>query len=170
MKYFITIDGTLVEVERDGEDVRLKGARAERAVLTPVEGSPVLLLRIGGDAAEVHRVTVRREGPRGRYVLRVDGRRYDVEALDERARAIRDLAAAREGATGPQPLRAPMPGLIVGVRVTVGQQVEEGQGVIAMEAMKMENELRAPAAGRVKAVHAKVGAAVEKGMVLVEFE
>jgi len=170
MKYFVVVDGTPVVVERDGEEVRLQGERSERAALTPVPGSPVLLLRIGGDGAELHQVTVRREGPRGRYVLRVDGRRYDVEALDERARAIRDLTVAREGVSGPRPLRAPMPGLVVGVRVTVGQQVEEGQGVIAMEAMKMENELRAPAAGTVKAVHAKVGTAVEKGMVLVEFE
>ncbi len=51
-----------------------------------------------------------------------------------------------------------------------GDEVQAGQGVAAMEAMKMENELRAPAAGRVKVVHAAVGQAVEKGALLVEFE
>jgi biotin carboxyl carrier protein len=63
-----------------------------------------------------------------------------------------------------------MPGLIVRVDVRPGDVVGAGQGVVAMEAMKMENELRAPAGGTVKAVHATVGSAVEKGAVLVEFE
>jgi len=63
-----------------------------------------------------------------------------------------------------------MPGLMVRIDVKVGDQVIAGQGVAAMEAMKMENELRAPAAGRVKAVRATVGQAVEKGAMLVEFE
>ncbi len=170
MKYYVVIDGTRVEVERDADEVRVNGGRAERAVLTAVAGSPVLMLAIGDGSQELHRVMVRREGPRGHYVLRVDGRRHTVEALDARARAIRDLAAAREGASGPRPLVAPMPGLVVGVHVIAGQHVEEGQGVVAMEAMKMENELRAPAPGTVRVVHAKVGEAVEKGAVLVEFD
>jgi biotin carboxyl carrier protein len=170
MRYYVVIDGTRVEVERDGEEVRVNGDRAERAVLTVVAGSPVLMLAIGDGTQELHRITARRDGPRGQYVLRVDGRRHAVEALDERVRSIRDLAAARAEASGPRPLAAPMPGLVVGVHVVVGQRVERGQGVIAMEAMKMENELRAPAPGTVRVVHAKVGEAVEKGAVLVEFD
>jgi biotin carboxyl carrier protein len=63
-----------------------------------------------------------------------------------------------------------MPGLIVRIDVKEGDQVQAGQGVAAMEAMKMENELRAPAAGRVKAVRVAVGQAVEKGALLVEFD
>jgi pyruvate carboxylase subunit B len=102
--------------------------------------------------------------------LRIDGRRYAVEALDERTRAIRDLSAASAGPVGPQPVRAPMPGLMVRIDVKTGDQVTAGQSVAAMEAMKMENELRAPAAGRVKAVHVAVGQAVEKGALIVEFE
>jgi biotin carboxyl carrier protein len=121
-----------------------------------------------GDA--VHRVTARRDGPRGTFVLRIDGRRYPVEALDERTRTIRDLSKAAAGPLGPQPVRAPMPGLMVRIDVSVGDQVLAGQGVAAMEAMKMENELRAPAPGRVKAILVNVGQAVEKGAVLVEFE
>ncbi|MBL8996007.1 MAG: acetyl-CoA carboxylase biotin carboxyl carrier protein subunit [Gemmatimonadetes bacterium] len=63
-----------------------------------------------------------------------------------------------------------MPGLIVRVEVAVGDRVVAGQGVVVMEAMKMENELRAPAAGVVRAVHVEAGAAVEKGTALVEFD
>ena len=63
-----------------------------------------------------------------------------------------------------------MPGLIVRVNVNPGDAVQAGQGLVVMEAMKMENELRSSAAGVVKAVHVAPGKAVEKGAVLVELE
>ena len=63
-----------------------------------------------------------------------------------------------------------MPGLVVRVNVRPGDQVRPGQGLVVMEAMKMENELRAHAGGRVKTVLVAAGMAVEKGTVLVELE
>jgi pyruvate carboxylase subunit B len=63
-----------------------------------------------------------------------------------------------------------MPGLIVRVNVSPGDAVQAGQGLVVMEAMKMENELRAPAAGTVKTVMVEPGKAVEKGTVLVDFD
>jgi pyruvate carboxylase subunit B len=63
-----------------------------------------------------------------------------------------------------------MPGLIVRIHVEVGAEVSAGQGLVVMEAMKMENELRAPAAGRVKAIVVMPGTAVEKGALLIEPE
>ena len=170
MKYIVDVGGKRVEVERVGETVRVDGGPAQRAQLTTVDGSPMLLLRLGDSPHQVYRVTAHAGEARGCYTLGIDGRRFTVEALDERTRAIRDLSAAREGPSGPRPLVAPMPGLIVKVHVVAGDRVEAGQGAVAMEAMKMENELRVPAAGTVKAVHAKVGEAVEKGAMLVEFE
>jgi pyruvate carboxylase subunit B len=61
-----------------------------------------------------------------------------------------------------------MPGLVVRVLATVGDEVAAGEGLVVVEAMKMENELRASAPGRITAVHAVAGTAVEKGAVLVE--
>jgi pyruvate carboxylase subunit B len=119
---------------------------------------------------EVHRVVVRPGATRGSYTLWLDGHRFEVEALDERTRAIRDLSAASAASSGPAPLVAPMPGLIVRVAVAEGDEVRAGQPLVVMEAMKMENELRSPAAGRVRSVVAQVGAAVEKGALLVELE
>jgi len=167
MKYIVEIAGKRMEVTVDGDLVSVDGGPSERARVAELAGTPVRLVTIG-DA--VHRVTARREVPRGSYLLRIDGRRYPVEALDERTRTIRDMSAAAAGPVGPQPVRAPMPGLMVRIDVKVGDQVAAGQGVAAMEAMKMENELRAPGAGRVAAILAKVGQAVEKGAVIVEFE
>jgi pyruvate carboxylase subunit B len=167
MKYIVDVNGERLTVELLGGDEVRVGDRVLRARLTDVEGTPVSLLHVG-DA--VHRVLARRLGTRGHYTVALDGHAFSVEALDERTRAIRDLSAANAGAAGPSPLVAPMPGLVVRVAVAVGDQVAAGQGLVVMEAMKMENELRSSAAGTVKAVHAAPGSAVEKGTVLVELE
>lgn len=166
MKYLVDLDGARVEVQLDGGVATVDGA-SEAAHLADVEGTSVRLVTIGGVQ---HRVVARRTGPRGGYVLWMDGWRFEVEALDERARAIKELSAATAGPAGPTPVIAPMPGLIVRVQVAVGDRVRAGQGIVVMEAMKMENELRAPADGTVKSIAAVPGQAVEKGTKLVEFE
>ncbi len=164
MKYIVDIGGERLEVELDGETARVGGV--SRSVhLADVEGTPVHLVGIGD---RVHRVVARRHPERGRYTLRFDGWRLEAEALDERTRAIRDLTAEQAAHAGPLPVTAPMPGMIVRVHVQVGDTITAGQGVIAMEAMKMENELRAATAGTVKAVLVQPGQAVDKGAVLVE--
>jgi pyruvate carboxylase subunit B len=166
MKYFVRIGDEEIEVVLDGSDVEADGVRAN-AHVADVEGTPVRMLTIGD---EVHRIVVRPGPSRGRYTLWVDGFRHEVEALDERARAIRELSAASSDAAGPAPLVAPMPGMIVRVNVQVGDAVQPGQGLVVMEAMKMENELRASSAATVKAIHARPGTAVEKGALLLEME
>lgn len=168
MKYIVDVNGERVVVDLDGEGVHVDGELVH-AHLADVEGTPVRLVTMGD---EVHRVVARRGagGARGRYTLSIDGWRYEVEALDERTRAIRDLSAATAGPVGPAPLKAPMPGLIVRVNVAVGDVVQPGQGLVVMEAMKMENELKTASAGTVKNIVVGPGTAVEKGAVLVELE
>ncbi len=164
MKYVVEVHGTRHEVEVGPDGVTYEGETVA-ASLTDVAESPVRQVTIG-DA--VHRVMARRGATRGQYSLLLGGHRYDIEALDERMRTIRDLTAAAGGATGPAPLVAPMPGMIVRVAVAVGDVVQAGQGLIAMEAMKMENELRAAGPGTVTAVRVVPGTAVQKGAILVE--
>ena len=166
MKYFVRIGSEEIEITLDGDSVEADGASLQ-ASIADVAGTPVRMLTIG---EEVHRIVVRPGAGRGRYTLWVDGHRHEVEALDERMRAIRELAGASAEASGPAPLVAPMPGMIVRVQVEVGDVVQVGQGLVVMEAMKMENELRASASATVKAVHARVGSAVEKGALLLELE
>lgn len=164
MKYVVDVNGERVTVDLEGASAVVGDRRFEVALEAPA-GTPVRIVRIG-DAT--HRVVARRGGARGQWTLEIGGVRYEAEALDERLRAIRDLTAAHAGAAGPVPLVAPMPGLVVRVAAEVGQVVAAGQGLVAVEAMKMENELKAPAPGVVTAVHAVTGRAVEKGAVLVE--
>ncbi len=164
MKYVVTVNGDRVDVTT-GDGAISIGDVTVRAQLADVDGTPVKVLRI--DTA-VHRIVMQRGPRRGEYGLWIDGHRYEVEALDERTRAIRDLSSEGARAAGPAPLIAPMPGMIVRVNVQVGDTVQPGAPVVVMEAMKMENELRAQSAGTVSAVRVQPGAAVEKGTVLVE--
>lgn len=166
MRYFVRIDEEEHEVLLDADGVHIDGVDVAAQVVA-VDGTPVRMVTIGD---EVHRVVIRPGSSRGVYTLWLDGHRFDVEALDERTRAIRDRAGITAGPTGPAPLLAPMPGLIVRVHAQVGDAVQAGQGLVVMEAMKMENELRAQSAGRVKAVLVAPGAVVEKGAMLIELE
>ncbi len=172
MKYVVTLgagegrEDHRVEVVFDGEGASVDGERVD-AHIEEVDGTPFVLLAIG---TARYRVTAQRSGGRGCYALAVDGRQFEAEALDERTRTIRDMSRAAAGPTGPAPLVAPMPGMIVRVNVAPGDLVAAGQGLVVMEAMKMENELRAAGPGRVRAVHTEPGVAVEKGAVLVELE
>ncbi len=164
MKYVVDLNGERSEVDVAGETVTIDG-HGVLARVDVIDGTPVRVVTLG---SKVHRIVVRRGTTRGAYTLWVDGFRFDGEALDERTRTIRDISAASSKASGPAPVVAPMPGLIVRVNVAVGDAVQVGQGLVVMEAMKMENELRAASSGVVKAVHATPGKAVEKGAILVE--
>ena len=166
MKYIVRIDGEEHEVSLESDGVHI-GDEKVVAHIGEIEGTPVRMLTLGD---EVHRLVVRRGATRGSYTLWVDGHRFVVEALDERAHTIRKLSAAAAGPVGPAPLVAPMPGMIVRINVQEGDRVQAGQGLVVMEAMKMENELRAVGAGSVRRVVVTPGTAVEKGALLLEME
>lgn len=165
LRYIVDLNGRRSELDVDGDSVTIDG-HTVLARVDEVEATPVRLVTIG---SEVHRVVIRRGSARGSFTLWVDGYRFDGEALDARTRAIRDITAEGSKSSGPAALVAPMPGLVVRVSVAAGDAVQAGQGIVVMEAMKMENELRAPAAATVKSVLVEAGKAVEKGAILVEF-
>jgi biotin carboxyl carrier protein len=96
----------------------------------------------------------------------VDGRSYAVAVQDARVEAVAGIAGGAHAA-GEATLRAPMPGLVRNVLVAAGDEVERGQIVVVLEAMKMENDLAAPRAGAVKAVGVATGQTVNQGDVLV---
>lgn len=103
------------------------------------------------------------------YRVLVDGRSYHISLVDERRVRLGGLQAGVQ-AKGRQEIFVPMPGKITAVLVAEGDAVEKGQGLVIVEAMKMENEVRSPLAGEVKEVKVKTGDAVEAGKVLVVVE
>ena len=101
--------------------------------------------------------------------VHIRGSQYALEILDERRLRMR-RAAGRFTVSGRQTLRAPMPGKVVKVLARAGDAVREGQGVIVIEAMKMENEMRSPKDGKIVELLVSEGQAVDGGARLAVVE
>jgi biotin carboxyl carrier protein len=98
------------------------------------------------------------------------GRLYPVQVEDERERRLRLASHNSVTAQSEFHLKAPMPGLVVDVPVIVGDEVEQGDVLVILESMKMQNELKAPRDGKVNRVNIKLGDSVEQHQVLVMVE
>ncbi len=94
---------------------------------------------------------------------------FPLEILDEKRLRMR-RAAGKFTVAGKQTMTAPMPGKVVKVLAKVGDDVKEGQGVVVIEAMKMENEMKSPKDGKVVEIHVQEGQAVEGGAKLAAVE
>ena len=104
----------------------------------------------------------------GVYVVDVEGERYAIRVEEETRYIIRTRGA--QGGDRGQVLKAPMPGKVTLIGVAVGQVVAPGDGLIVLEAMKMENEFKAQVAGTVKEIRVAAGQVVNPGDVLVVIE
>jgi pyruvate carboxylase subunit B len=165
MRYYVTVAGRTVEVDLSGDQPQLDG-RSVDAELRHVTGTPVQHILADGRSVPL---VLRAGAGRGEWDVHVDGRRFAVEVVDERTRSINEMTGGSQAVRGPRPVRAPMPGLIVRVEVAEGDTVGAGQGIVIVEAMKMENELKADGGGVVSRIHVVAGQTVDKGTVLVEF-
>ena len=99
----------------------------------------------------------------------IAGRPVTVHVKDERAMLLERFGIEEAGAAAQREVRAPMPGLVLRILAEPEKPVEPGDGLLVLEAMKMENELRAQAAGTIKAIHVAPGDAVTKNQLLLEF-
>jgi pyruvate carboxylase subunit B len=165
MRYFVTIGERMVEVDLTGETAVVDGTPVA-ADLVSLPGTPIKHLLAGGRSYEL---TAQPAERRGRWQIAIGAQRLTADAVDERTRAIREMSGAAEEETE-KTIVAPMPGLVLKVEVEVGQTVRAGQGVVIVEAMKMENELKAPADGVVARIEVQPGQTVEKGATLVILE
>jgi biotin carboxyl carrier protein len=164
MTYEITIDEQSYRLELnrahgrwdcrvDGREVEIDAVLARRDVLSVI---------IGGKAYEI-----KRERTPTDLHLWVGSVRFAAQLRDPRS--LRSRASAGDG-KGPRKLVAPMPGKVVRVLVPENTEVEAGQGVLVVEAMKMQNEIKSPKKGVVRKMVAAEGAAVNAGDVLAVVE
>ncbi len=160
MNWKVEIDGRPVELHlgRDGESWTVNGQPA--SVLEVEPGIYSVLL--SGRSFEV-----RVERDPDRTFMNVQAHRFETELIDPRRLGRKSRVFGREGR---QSVAAPMPGKVVRVLVAQGDEVQPGQGLIVIEAMKMQNEMKAPKAGRVVSLTAREGANVTPGEVLAVIE
>jgi biotin carboxyl carrier protein len=164
--------GALLHVEVDG---RVHVVDARRVG----EHGISMLVRAGTDGVPVRSVdaALAAKSANGDYDVYLDGRTVSVDIRPSthstRSTAHGPTSSLRAGsqkAAGPQRVTAPMPGKIVKVLVKAGDEVKARQGLVVVEAMKMENELRAGRDGRVREVMAVEGRSVDAGAVLLVVE
>jgi biotin carboxyl carrier protein len=162
MKYLAIINNQQFEIEIDNDGNLKVNGEPRQVDFLPLGPS---LYSIITDHKSMDLVI---ESDRGSYSVLVEGRLYEGQVLDERAMLMAQRRGGLMLASGE--LHAPMPGLIVAVRVEVGQTVKAGETVIVLESMKMQNELKAPVDGVVKAVAVEAGQTVDKDAYLLEVE
>ncbi|HEY0261557.1 MAG TPA: acetyl-CoA carboxylase biotin carboxyl carrier protein subunit [Chitinophagales bacterium] len=105
-----------------------------------------------------------------KLVLLINGNEHEVLIKDKTDLLLQQMGISVASSAKHNQFKAPMPGLIRSILVTVGQEIKKGDAIIVLEAMKMENSLKAPADLKVKSIHIAVGQAVEKGQLMLELE
>lgn len=166
MKYLTKLDGEEREftIERHGDRLTARsGDRTFALDMSLVGDGDTFSLLVDGRSYDVVADVQREE-----VVLQMLGERFAVHVEDERERAAHAVAGHKLG--GKRELRAAMPGIVVDIKVGVGSAVEEGQTLVVLEAMKMQNPLLAESAGKVTRLLCKKGEAVAGGALLLELE
>ena len=163
MKFQALVSDRTFDLNLDGDTLTVDGEPVDYS-LQRISPREVLLLLDGQSIT----FTVE-TGDSGTTRLTHHGRSFDVKLKTERDLLLESLGMDTADNAAARELKAPMPGLVLSVLVEPGQEVQEGDGLVVLEAMKMENELRAQSAGTVAAVHVEPGAAVGKNDLLVSF-
>jgi biotin carboxyl carrier protein len=160
----------LYEIVVDSKKRRLELNRKGDAWVCLLDGHEILIdpVRVQDDVLSLlidgRAYEIKRERAAAGQGLWVDGARYEVEVRDPRSWRSRSRAAGDDG--GAKKLVASMPGKIIRVLVAEKEEVTAGQGIIVVEAMKMQNELKSPKQGTVQKLHVAEGSTVSAGDVL----
>lgn len=167
MKYFASIldeeHEILIPEDEEGKTVLDRIPREAR--LTPIGLDGLCFLIIDNKSFQVF---VRKE--EDSYFVLINGQRYLVAVQDEKKRLLQALIETEDEQGGLVQIKAPMPGLVTKILVQDGQQVNKGDGLVIIEAMKMENEIRSGTRGTVTQILKAKGDSVEKGAVLLVVE
>ncbi len=180
MKYHVDLDGERVVIElfdengdtfarllpaaddeNGGEGNAAEPGEAVRVELCPIRGSGSYSLLIGNES-----LPLVASGGNDELVLILGSETWEAAVRDDREAAAEAVGGAG-GGRGSGVVRAVMPGIVRELRVAVGDEVEDGQALLILEAMKMQNEIRADHAGTVAELHVDAGTAVAKGDSLI---
>ena len=163
MKYITNVEGRdfLVEII-DERHVGVDG-KVYMVDFESVSGQPVYSLIVDGRSHEAYIY----QGEDNNWQVLLRGRLYPATVEDEREKRLRAAAGGGVAETGEFHLRAPMPGLVVAIPVTEGQEIKKGQVILILESMKMQNELKSPRDGVMGRIRVKVGESVEQKQTLL---
>jgi len=162
MKYIATVENREYFIEIvDDHHIAVNG-RTYTVDFESVSGQPVFSLIADGKSHEAY---VAPGDDTWQVLLR--GHLFPVTVEDEREKRLRSAGGGGVVETGEFNLKAPMPGLIVAIPVTEGQDVKKGQVLLILESMKMQNELKSPRDGKIQRIKVKAGESVEQKQTLL---
>jgi len=159
MKYTTVINDQLFEVEILRDGTLLVNGHPHQVDFLDLGNSLYSIIK---DARSLELAI---DEDQGEYQILLSGRLYEAQVLDQRAMLMMNRKGGLKLDSGE--VSAPMPGLIIDVPVKVGDSVAEGDTVVILESMKMQNELKAPRPGKIQTVHCKSGDKVDKNALLI---
>ncbi len=162
MKYITTVNGQEFEVEILDEHRVAVNGEVYAVDIAAVSGRPLYSLLANNHSFEGYVYA-----EEGLWQVLMGGTLYEALVEDEQLRRLRLAGGGGGKERGPFLLKAPMPGLVVAVPVTKGQEVKKGDVLVVLESMKMQNELKSGKDGKVEKVKVEVGQTVDQGQVMI---
>ena len=156
-----------IVVEKSGDSFCAVVNGRKQAVQFSSFGKSKLVMLVDGCS---HEISVKTNGYDNSRLVTVGGIEVELEIEKFRLAQLKKAAGNSNIKAASKKIKAPMPGLVLEVKVSSGEKVESGQAILVIEAMKMENAIKSSAAAIVKNVAVSKGQSVEKGDLLIEFE
>lgn len=163
--YKAKINNKSIEIDSTAEGYTVDGKPFPWDIVKVSDGYFHVLVNNQSYKAEVVKVDLATKS----FLIKVNGKTYPVEVKDKFDLLLEKMGMNSQSSGKVNNIKAPMPGLIIDMKVKAGDNVKPGDPLLILEAMKMENIIKSPGEGTVKSVKAKKGDSVEKNQVLIEF-
>ena len=168
--YNITINGKdTVKTELNFNNSKVSGTLNGKAVEADIlnTGNQEYHLLLNNRSYNI--LVVKADAAEKKLVVKVNGKKYTLDVKDKYDELLHNLGLDNIATKKINDIKAPMPGLVLNILVSEGQQVKKGDSLLVLEAMKMENVLKSPTDGVIKKIVAIKGNAVEKNQLLIQF-
>ena len=162
--YKVTVGGKTYEIKQEAEQWKVNGNVVDWDISALGNGHYHILDKTKGYSAEIVKV----DRVAKTVDLKINGQKYSLQLRDKFDLLLEKMGMNGATASKVNVIKAPMPGLIVDLRVKDGDAVKSGDPLLVLEAMKMENIIKSPGEGLIKKVNVKKGDRVEKGQLLIE--
>ncbi len=159
------INNKTYEVDQNDQSIAVNGTDFQWDINKVSDGYFHILYQNKGYRAEIVKTDIASKT----ITIKINGRNYSVELKDKFDLLLEKMGMNKAAVLKVNSIKAPMPGLIIDLKIKTGDMVKQGDPLLILEAMKMENILKSPGDGVIKNLKVKKGDNVEKGQILIEF-
>lgn len=163
--YKALVNNKTYEIDQNDQSITVNGADFQWDINKISDDYFHILYQNKGYRAEIVKIDIASKT----IIFKINGRNYSVELKDKFDLLLEKMGMNKTASSKVNSIKAPMPGLIIDLKIKAGDMVKQGDPLLILEAMKMENILKSPGDGVIKNLKVKKGDNVEKGQVLIEF-